>query len=463
VQATNPTTTAMVYEISATCVKGIPITNGVWFAPIAQKDPNGNDSYISQTCPDPQLGVLTGGGFQSALNGLVSAASPGVVGAYPSEEQGVARKSWHLIVWDASGTIFALCAHGVFTEPLVAVNNLTDPGTSKVDLGVRCPTDEVLVGGGYAQLGAKGAGDPVTLDSTGIPDLTTWHAGYSSNNDIYLEVHGICIRARSNFKIPITISNYRHLIRIPAEQVVVATDGTGQVAATQETAHVTQARSGALAAVQSNNAAGPLYVVPAGCGDPSAAIDAVTAALRTQLSGQATADQVPFGDAGISINRDSLTCSPGAGTRQSTPFTYTQAIDGSAAQATYSPTAVRAYQSQQLQGAVRNHGGQYVLDVATICPQDMRLATASATWANIVCPAGGVVEWNWTPDALKGLARTLAGKTKAEALRVLEGIAGVEPDKSTIDLADGATLPTDPNNIIIVVIPPYDPNLLSGL
>jgi hypothetical protein len=37
VQATNPTTTAMVYEISATCVKGIPITNGVWFAPFAQK------------------------------------------------------------------------------------------------------------------------------------------------------------------------------------------------------------------------------------------------------------------------------------------------------------------------------------------------------------------------------------------------------------------------------------------
>jgi hypothetical protein len=471
VRATNPTSAQMAYFISANCLKGIPIKTGVWFASYVQKDPNYNDANVSQACTDSHESVLTGGGFQSALNGLVN-PQWGVVHAYPSEEKGVAHKVWHLGVFGASGTIYAVCAQGVFAEPLVDAQDVSNQ-VSK-DVSVTCPEDEALVGGGFLQPGGKGAGDAITIDTTGIPDLTAWHAGFNSDSSANLEVDGICVQAQSNFRISITFSNYRHLLRIPADRVAVATDGSGQVKASQITARVSQARSGPIAAQKITDpfTGGVSYVVPSGCGDPTPAIDAATAALKAQLGALVPAVQMPFGAPSITINRGSLTCSPGPGTQQSAPFTYAQAIDGSATQGTYSPDDVRAYQRGQLDQAVRAQGGQYVLDYALICPQGTQVATASTTQASILCPAGGVVEWNWTSDALKALARSLAGKHKDEALRLLDVTPGVEPGTSTIDapssgtltvIQPGDTLPSDPNSIIVVVIPLYEPSLLLGL
>jgi hypothetical protein len=463
VRATNPTSTQMVYLISATCVTGIPIKTGVWLQTYAQKDPNGNDAVVSANCPDSHLSVLTGGGFQSTLTGTKNSASPGVVSAYPSEEKGVANKGWHIRVFDASGTIYVVCAQGVIAEPLVGAQDFTLQ--SSIDLSVSCPEGEALVGGGYFQGGLKGGGFPMTVDSTGIPDITAWHVGHHSDGGGELWVDGICVQAQSNAKIPITFSNYRHLLRIPADRVVVATDGSGQVKGSLITARVTQARSSAISAQKTINpfTGGVSYIVPSGCGDPTAANNAAIKALKAQLTSQASATQIPFGAPTVTINRSSLTCSPSAGTQQSGPFTYTQAVDGIAAQATYSPEDVRAYQRQQLEQAVRALGGQYTLDYARICPQGTQVATVGATQADILCAAGGVVEWNWTTDALKTLARSLAGESKEEALRMLDATPGVEPGKSTIDLPNGARLPTDPNDVLVLVIPVYGPDLLLGL
>jgi hypothetical protein len=472
VRATNPTSAQMAYFISANCLKGIPIKTGVWFASFVQKDPNHNDSFVSAACTDSHESVLTGGGFQSALNGLVS-PQWGVVHAYPSEEKGIAHKLWHLGVFGASGAIYAVCAQGIFAEPLVDAQDFTSQLIK--DVSVTCPEDEVLVGGGFLQPGAKGAGDAIIIDTTGIPDLTAWHAGYKSDYGANLEVDGICVQAQSTFRISITFSNYRHLLRIPADRVTVATDGSGQVKASQVSARVTQAQSGQIPAIQTTNpfTGGVSYVVPAGCGDPAPAIDAATNALKTQLGALVPAVQLPFGAPSISINRGSLTCSPGPGTQRSAPFTYVQAIDGSATQGTYSPDDVRAYQRGQLDQAVRALGGQYTLDNALICPQGTQVASATATQASILCPAGGVVEWGWTSDALKALARSLAGKHTDEALRLLDTTPGVEPGTSIIEVPSngsatviirpGDTLPSDPNAIIVVVIPLYEPSLLLDL
>jgi hypothetical protein len=470
VRATNPTATQMVYEISATCLKGIPIKTGVWFASYVQQDPTYNDSFVSLACTDSHESVLTGGGFQSTLNGLVN-PQWGVVHAYPSEEKGVAHKLWHLGVFGASGAIYAVCAQGVFAEPLISAQDFSSQLTK--DISVTCPEDAVLVGGGFVQPGGKGAGEAVTIDTTGIPDLTAWHAGYNSDGSTNLEVDGICVQAQSTFNLSITFSNYRHLLRIPADRVLVATDGSGQVNASQSTAHVTQEQSGPIAAQQTINpfTGGIAYVVPAGCGDATPAIAAATNALKAQLTSHVPAGQLPFGSPSLTINRGSLTCSPGAGTQQRAPFSYLQAIDGSATQATYNPDDVRAFQRGQLEQAVRDLGGQYVLDYALICPEGTQVATATATRASILCPAGGVVEWHWTADALKALARSLAGKHKDEAQRLLDATPGVEPGTSTLAAPSNGTttvpqpgdmLPSDPNSILIEVIPLYEPSLLLG-
>jgi hypothetical protein len=256
----------------------------------------------------------------------------------------------------------------------------------------------------------------------------------------------------------ITAALVRHLIRIPANTVVVATDGSGQVKAAQVSAHVTQAQSAPIAAPSAIKPATgrQYYYVPAGCGDPTPAIDAATAALKAALARQIPAGQVAFGGPSLSITRGSLTCSPGAGASRDAPFTYVQAIDGNATQGTYNPIDVRTYQRGQLQQAVQNLGDQYALRDTLICPQGPQLVGATATRATVQCTAYGVAEWQWTPDALDALARSLAGKHKDEALRLLDATPGLEPGTSTIDLLSGDTLPDDPSAISIILVRPQD-------
>lgn len=462
VHARNSTSSGVSYLITATCIAGIPVKTGVWFQSYVQKDLSGDDSLVSMQCPNPKQTALTGGGFQSALNGFNPDAVHGIISAYPSEQNGINHQWWNLIGFGISGVSYAVCAQGVDAAPEVSVTDAS-PNMFKEDT-VSCPANEALSGGGFLQDGDKGGGSPVTVNTSGIPDLTTWHAGYdTTNNGSILYVDGICIQAHLNLNI-ITTEAVRHLIRIPADTIVVATDGSGQVRAALEQVGVTQAQTSPLPAVPSTNpfTGSPVYTVPARCGDPTPAIDTATAALTAQLRSQLAAGQVAFGTPSVTISRGSLTCSPAAGTQRSMPFTYTQAIDGTASQGTYSPADVRAYQGQQLHLMIGQLGGQYMLDAPVLCPEGIRIQSAGSSRATLACPAGGIVEWQWSAPALAALARSLAGKTTSAALQLMDATPGMQPGTSTINLPNGATLPTDPTRIEIALIPPYVSTLLHG-
>ena len=81
---------------------------------------------------------------------------------------------------------------------------------------------------------------------------------------------------------------------------------------------------------------------------------------------------------------------------------------------------------------------------------------ATSTCATVQCTAYGVAEWRWTADALKGLAQSLAGKHKAQALQVLDTTPGIEAGRSTINLPSGDTLPSNANDITIIIVRTQD-------
>jgi hypothetical protein len=336
-----------------------------------------------------------------------------------------------------------------------------------------CPQNEVLAGGGLVNspsavdVAALAIGWPLTTDGLLPGTPPTWHVGlknsaqavFSTFSDAIVS-QAVCLQVLPPLHVRFNFSNYHHLLRIPAD-VVVATDGSGPLKATLVTTSVSQVQSGAIDAVQTTNpfTGGVTCSVPAGCGDPSPASDAATSALTAQLARAVPAGQVPFGSPSVSINRGSLTCSPAAGTQRTSPFTYTQAIDGSASQGTYNPGDVFTYQMQQLQAAARQLGSPYVLGNTLLCPPGPTVQSATANRATIKCAAFGVAEWPWSDQALRALAAQLAGKTPGQALAILNATPGIEPGSATIALPSGVTitnLPTNPADITLFVATKQD-------
>ena len=304
----------------------------------------------------------------------------------------------------------------------------------------------------------------MSSDGMIVGDSPQWHIGYNSTGsqgfdpltDSYTWDNGICVSTEP--VIAITFSNYHHLIRIPADNVTVATDGSGEVKASQVTVRVSQPQSSPIEATKTMNpfTGGISYDVPANCGDATPATNAATTALKQALNGKVPAGQVAFGSPVVTIDRGSLTCSPTVGTSRTTPFTYTQSIDGSAAQSSYNPQDVSHYQYSQLQKAATAFGSQYVLRDTLICPKAPQLVSATSTRATVACTAYGVAEWQWTTDALQALARSLAGKSKDAALQILNSTPGIDAGSAVIDLIQGNTLPSDANDITIIVVRPQD-------
>jgi hypothetical protein len=374
----------------------------------------------------------------------------------------------------ATATVYAACVKNLYDLPLVAVDSTAPPagssacypagcGALRTALGtITCPSDAVLVGGGYYkqfdEATTNAMGQPTLLGWTvrdSVVDTTGYYSGFG-NPDIY--DYGVCVTAKAPPSISITFSNFHHLIRIPADQVIAATDGSGQVPVVQHTARVSQIASGLIAAPSTTDpfTGARYYYVPAGCGDPTPAVNAARNALSDQLRQETGADETVFSGPTFAINLGSLTCSPVAGTRQSSPFTYVQKIDGSASESTFKPADVRAYQSQQVQAALAQLGADYTLLSSDICPDGITVSNASATRATITCPASGEARYNWTSDKLKSLAEQLASKTLDAAKSLLDATPGVQPGSAIIDVpSNGAatvtyTLPSDPNQIQLI-------------
>jgi hypothetical protein len=333
-----------------------------------------------------------------------------------------------------------------------------------VDYAAWCPTYEILSGGGfYRTLYPTGAGEPMTANWLVSGSQQEWHASYDNTGvqegslndwaDMWSQEYAVCVDLKAaSGRVSITFSNYHHLIRIPAD-VIVATDGSGEVKAQTVTVRVGQAQSAPIEAVKTTNpfTGGVSYVVPAGCGDPTPANTAATAALKQALRGKVPTGQVAFGNPAVTLDSASLTCTPTAGTSRTAPFTYTQAIDGSASQSAYAPTDVLTYQLAQLTKAAVATGSQYALRDTLICPTGPQIASATATKATVTCAAYGVAEWQWSADALQALARSLAGKSQADALQLLDATPGIDAGSAVIRLSHGGTLPTDPSKIALSV------------
>lgn len=273
---------------------------------------------------------------------------------------------------------------------------------------------------------------------------------------------GVCVTIPTtwNGKVAITFSNYHHLLRIPAD-VIVATDGSGQISAGKLTARVSQVRSKSLAAVKTINpfTGSVSYTVPSGCGSPNPAIDAAASAVISQLKRTTpSAGQIAFGSPTIAIDHNSLTCSPQAGTQRTAPFTYTQAIDATATQGTYDPKTVVNYQHNQLQKATQALGSTYVLRDTLICSSGPKLLGATSTRATLQCSAYGVAEWPWSTDQLHTLAQSLVGKTQAEAQHILDTTPGIETHSAVIDLPPAANgiLPANASDITIILVRTQD-------
>lgn len=62
----------------------------------------------------------------------------------------------------------------------------------------------------------------------------------------------------------------------------------------------------------------------------------------------------------------------------------------------------------------------------------------------------------WTPYALRTLAQSLAGKSKAEALAILNTTPGVEANSAVISHLKGNTLPGNADDTTIIIVRPQD-------
>lgn len=54
------------------------------------------------------------------------------------------------------------------------------------------------------------------------------------------------------------------------------------------------------------------------------------------------------------------------------------------------------------------------------------------------------------------MARSLAGKSKADALHLLDTTLGVTPGSEVLDNLQGDTLPNNPDDITIIIVRPQD-------
>ena len=479
VRATNPTTMSVTYTVSADCLVGAgsPITNGVWYQNAGGYIAGGPLlRYAAVECPDT-VSALTGGGFDYQP---VPANTPSVYGfPFGTSEAELdlgGNLAWVVLVWSTSAIGYAVCvtapnvAQGSFESTMASTLNETSPGQYQADAVASCAQNELLAGGGFTDGPSGGVinghvlislGWPLTTDAMALGTPPVWQVEYNSSKSLTfaqqaaaasLRSEAVCLQITPPPHIRFDFSNYHHLLRIPAD-VVVATDGSGQVKATLVTTSVSQVQSAPIAAVQTIGAR-VTYAVPAGCGDPSPASVAATSALTAQLARAVAAGQVAFGSPSVSINRGSLTCSPPAGTQRTAPFTYTQALDGSATQGTYTPGDVFSYQMQQLRAGVRQLGSPYVLGNMLVCPSGPSLQSATATRATVACAAYGVAEWPWSDQALRALAAQVAGKSQSQALAILNGTPGIEPGSAMLSLPRGVTittLPTNPDQIALFI------------
>jgi hypothetical protein len=477
VQAFNPSADPRELTVSAICLSGAGVATAVYFdttphsctqiytparppqvgaqsrashsadlpdALTLPEQPTSGCGVIYQvSCPATGYTALTGGGY-------IMQRDQGYFfgGTFPEDDEKTPMRYWRVHSGTVNGAVYGVCAKGVHAEPLMVT--ALNQSSSATTLDVNCPTGTVLVGGGfYAEY------YPKVVASVRVPTAPpSWRLRWRERALPQARTldYGVCVSPPHDdiVDIPIYVEPIKLYSPVPNPQSALS---GGDIPAYTHTASVPQFASGALPAVKSISPTGaPIYTVPAGCGDPTPAIVAATNALKKQLGDQLPADEAVFYGPSVTIDRASLTCSPGAGTQQATPFTYVQRINGTGTETAYKPQDARNFQLQRLGEQVAKLGPEYALSAADICPDGLVVKNPGPTQATIECPVEASAKRNWPASQIDALKKQLAGKTPEEALIILNQTPGLTPGRSTIRLKSGTKLPDDPGKITITVI-----------
>lgn len=190
------------------------------------------------------------------------------------------------------------------------------------------------------------------------------------------------------------------------------------------------------------------YIVPAGCGNPQPAIQAVQSSLIAQLASETPAGSDVFYGPVFSISATTITCTPEAGTDQPSPFSYIQQLGGAATESSFTVADVQKYEIQNLQTLASAQPGD-VLVSSSLCAGGPTIQPgATATAAHVSCPSSGTAGWNWDATALHNLAIELTGVTVASAQATLTSTPGILADTVRITTVNNAsTLPDNADAI----------------
>ncbi len=188
--------------------------------------------------------------------------------------------------------------------------------------------------------------------------------------------------------------------------------------------------------------------VPANCGDPTPAVQALQTYLENTLENTKPTMAMGLGNLPDTVDYTSLTCTPPAGYQQYDGLAYNQFISGTRNWLYYFPQDIMNYQTQQLANQVP---ATDTLLNSSVCSLPTIL-DSNTNSGHVQCAATGTAAWNWTADALATLAQQLAGKDLASATALLNTTPGVVAGSAQITIAGGGTtLPQDPSTIAITV------------
>lgn len=243
----------------------------------------------------------------------------------------------------------------------------------------------------------------------------------------------------------ITFTRVSQPISAAPDTLVAATNGSGQIPATELDVQVTQVISDPIQATY--NGASQIYFVPNDCGEPQPAFTAAFKGLKYQLDSRSPGGTIVFYGPAFGFDTNSLTCFPAAGTQSSQPFTYTQQINGSAFHVYFKLLDAQNYQIARMNKHLPAH--ETLLSVQT-CAGIPPMSNRSQTSVTISCPTSGIAGWPWAMEAQLSLAQALAGLSPAAAKTLLAHTPGLVPSSVQLTL-NGALLPQDPAAITVQV------------
>ena len=244
----------------------------------------------------------------------------------------------------------------------------------------------------------------------------------------------------------ITFTRVSQSVKASPDTLVAATNGAGQIKATELDVNVTQVISDPINA--GYNATTQVYAVPAGCGDTQPAFDAAYKGLKYQLDSKSPGGTVVFYGPGFGFDSGSLTCFPAGGTQSSQPFTYTEQIDGSAFHVYYAVVDAQLYQINRMKKVLPAHE---ILLTTQTCSGIPPMANQSQTSVTITCATSGTAGWDWSADAQNQLAQSLVGLSADAAKTLLTHTPGIIASSVQVALNGGGRLPQDATAITVQV------------